>query len=110
MNKNIFEQIDDIAHKKSDDAGTLRRLSSIEQELRKYDEIEQKLGIDLPTIFKALENGVYYKNSLSEILFLGKLELHEDPGAFRLSCSDRHVFLFTDTYGTAWALTKEELI
>ena len=77
--------------------------------LGRLEDIEEDLGIDLVTLFKAFENGVYYKID-NEIEF-GTVEhfvpymnkkLHLRPlyKELRLSLKD---------YGKTWALTKEEL-
>lgn len=36
-------------------------------ELLEYKNIEEKLGIDLITLFKALDNGIYVKNKSTKI-------------------------------------------
>lgn len=40
-----------------------------ESENAKYKQLEEQLGIDLLILFKALNNGVYYRNAQKEICF-----------------------------------------
>ena len=78
------------------------------QKLGQLEDIEEELGIDLVTLFKAQIDGFYIKGclgiekiNLSDFKFnLPKKEVH------RIVYSDH--FFFKD-YGKTWALTKEEL-
>ena len=86
------------------------------QKLGQLEDIEEELGIDLITLFKALNNGVYD--------LLGNhwnVRLNKEEGKWYLYTmlikyshtqveeiyKDRLSF---STYGKTWALTKEELI
>ena len=80
-----------------------------ELKLGKLENIEEELGIDLITLFKAQTQGFYIINVLNEIekvklsewrFNLIKKEVHRIKRNKHLS--------FTD-YGKTWALTKEEL-
>lgn len=76
--------------------------------LKLLEDIEEELGIDLITLFKAQMEGFYVKTVcgifpvlLSEWRFnLIKKEVH------RIKFSDHYYF---KDYGKTWALTKEEL-
>lgn len=71
------------------------------KENEQYKEIEEELGIDLVTLFKALKNGIYGKigNKNEHIL------------APHLSWHYREIYIFKiKDYGKTWALTKEKLL
>ena len=77
--------------------------------LGKLEDLEEELGIDLITLFKAIEQGVYYKSG-NEILYEDLLGFDEgiSDGERYLTSGDGH-FHFLRDYGKEWALTKEEL-
>ena len=87
------------------------------EKLGQLEDIEDELGIDLITLFKALKNGVYYftigKQLTKDYVWL--FDNHINIGAKdKLSYSfmtafERLTLLFQD-YGKTWALTKEELV
>ena len=81
--------------------------------LCQYEDIEEELGIDLVTLFKAFENGVYYKlESGTYIKFKGCL--YKKPHKLNVNLKNKSLssgnynYYFKD-YGKTWALTKEEL-
>ena len=87
--------------------------------LKHYEDIEEELGIDLITLFKALKNGIYLKFGSEKITGVyyehrAILPRHFDKdykGYFidlQLELSINFNFYFKD-YGKTWALTKEEL-
>ena len=92
------------------------RNNEIEVEIAKIDEgftklgqledIEEELGIDLITLFKALKNGVYVKGlgyfRYADFDFEGKVIIYGDIDPI---CGNE----FLSDYGKTWALTKEEL-
>ena len=83
-------------------------LQSALEDLKEFKDLEQELGIDLITLFKALEQDyVYVKFSDGEIkicsCFANCLIFEER----KFKCEDE-IFYFKD-YGKTWALTKEEL-
>ena len=76
-------------------------------QLEEYRKIEEELGIDLITLFKALKDGIYinedgsvYKDCIKSI------EHWSDDWGF-ISNDDYIDMLFKD-YGISWALDKEE--
>lgn len=93
-----------------------------DKKLCNLEDIEEELGIDLVTLFKALKNGAYfrnpyYKNEIKEFYIL------ERNFSFTKKCFDIRMeqfvrfydyatggalFYFKD-YGKTWALTKDEL-
>lgn len=83
-------------------------LSAIDsfQKLGQLEDIEEELGIDLITLFKALDNGFIYKcydNTLIESF----------TPAFKENCiyvdEELDEFVRPKDYGKTWALTEEEL-
>ena len=83
------------------------------KDLIEYTDIEEELGIELLTLFKALKNGIYavvpdYEKPCIEFfenyklyldLYSKKIEIRDDSLA---SVVIKH-------YGKTWAVTKEEL-
>ena len=87
--------------------------------LQELEDIEEELGIDLLTLFKALKNGIYLKFGSEKNIGVyyehrAILPRHFDKdykGYFidlQLELSINFNFYFKD-YGKTWALTKEEL-
>ena len=87
--------------------------------LQYLEDIEEELGIDLLTLFKALKNGIYLKFGSEKNIGVyyehtAILPRHFDKdykGYFidlQLELSINFNFYFKD-YGKTWALTKEEL-
>lgn len=87
--------------------------TEVANKLGQLEDIEEELGIDLITLFKALKNGIYaivpdYDGSYIE---------HFEPYATILDMYSKCIDLRDDTlgcvalnhYGKTWALTKEEL-
>ena len=96
--------------------------------LGQLEDIEDELGVDLITLFKALrEKGIWIKNSANTILHLEpmyiKVEIDCDKPLLgsivlkELYFEDLDGVMdttgeewFMDEYGKTWALTKEELL
>lgn len=74
---------------------------------KSLEALEEELGIDLITLFKAYFNGFYIKGGFVKG---GEwyLELCLETKSFRLKATDNKYY-FKD-YGKTWALTKEELL
>ena len=75
--------------------------------LGQLEDIEEELGIDLITLFKALKDGVYYRNNQREINYAKNIRL---SFAYKTLVVDRHIYKRLNDYGKTWALTKEELL
>lgn len=78
--------------------------------LGQLEDIEEKIGIDLVTLFKAF-NGLYYRKD-NEIKFSWHIAL-VDWTIYILEESveiEKGVGLGLTEYGKTWALTKEELL
>ena len=91
-------------------------------ELLEYKSIEEQLGIDLVTYFKAMVNGVYYDAGNKNIKYYKVDGIHYIDidiqhqildlmyvNSFAYNCYNLEKSLKTYDYGKTWALTKEEL-
>lgn len=81
--------------------------------LGQLEDIEDELGIDLITLFKALRNGVYYKLNLGQAEKVDDVSLNccVSTGYFiHFEYLNYDICLDTKDYGKTWALTKEELL
>lgn len=93
------------------------------EKLGKIEDIEEKLGIDLETIFKALEDGIYCRvrvGSYKGDVFEWNIEIQHcvckgisEEGLIVVDNADYYpdsdfTARYTE-YKTGWALTKEEL-
>ena len=86
--------------------------------LGKYEDIEEELGIDLTTLFKALKNGYWYKKNNNIVCAkstIGHTYMHClylcDNGWY-INTNDMYDYtidIALKDYGKTWALTKEEL-
>ena len=77
--------------------------------LGQLEDIEEELGIDLITLFKALKNGIYTK-VWKNYAFGNELTIDMRQKCFSFKeyqCSAKAYF---KDYGKTWALTKEELL
>ena len=80
--------------------------------LSELEDIEDGLSTDLIIIFKALENGFYYKEE-GAIVYISKDDLLLSSGAIHFAGKGlifAGLFLSFKDYGKTWALTKEELL
>ena len=84
--------------------------------LADLEDIEEEIGIDLLTLFKALKDGVWYYNDSSQLIheyvwlisnYL-TVEPHDKISSSFMTIYENQILLFAD-YGKTWALTKEEL-
>ena len=76
-------------------------------QLEEYRKIEEELGIDLITLFKALKDGIYINEDGSVYKDCIKSIEHWSDGWGFISNDDYIDMLFKD-YGISWALDKEE--
>ena len=84
------------------------------EKLEKYENIEEELGIDLITLFKALKNGIYHNQycGISSEPWRFELDLQNKRFCYHIrdmNASWDLICNFKD-YGKTWALTKGELI
>lgn len=82
------------------------------EKLAKLEEIEEEIGIDLITLFKALKQGFYVKTKdINEglISLVKAKDIRSIDIVMRnIGFVSTKVVLFED-YGKTWALTREEL-
>ena len=85
--------------------------------LEQLEDIEEELGIDFITLFKALKNGFYHIDKNKHIYTTKPTKGNGGSMNFYtcLECiiaedtfGDQYIFSLKD-YGKTWALTKEEL-
>jgi hypothetical protein len=83
--------------------------------LADFEDLEEELGIDLLTLFKAMNEGAWFKdpryNHKGEIYF-SEAELYKSPQGkekYSLYETTRRFNFRLKDYGRTWALTKEEL-
>lgn len=93
-----------------------------EKELQKYKNIEEELGIDLVTLFKAITYGFFYKhkyrNYPTTIEFADTYrkfiyrEGADEKNAWCIGVDGMDEYMpifYLKDYGKTWALTEEEL-
>ena len=85
--------------------------------LADLEDIEEEIGIDLITLFKALKNGCFAKETFdymgrkqTQIIFTEYTQFYyaDDLNAYLIHIRTRDYYL--KDYGKTWALTKEELL
>ena len=81
------------------------RLQAIYDKLFDLEDIEEELGINLVTLFKAFKQGFYFKDEHGNISFLS-------GNIIKQMNKDKYESLMNvvSSYGKTWALTKEELL
>ena len=78
--------------------------------LEEYRKIEEELGVDLITLFTALENGVWYKDYKDNDKIKFTDDIEENMKCKELIVPAKYTIIglkFRD-YGETWALDKEE--
>ena len=81
------------------------------KEFNSIEAIEEELGIDLITLFKALESGVWYKDYKDNDKIKFTDDIEENMKCKELIVPAKYTIIglkFKD-YGETWALTREEL-
>ena len=80
--------------------------------LGQLEDVEEELGVNLITLFKALKQGIYARNQDNYIECYDNVNIGligiEIVNVDFLSCKIERVYKY-DMYGKTWALTKEEL-
>ena len=85
------------------------RLQAIYDKLFDLEDIEEELGIDLVTLFKAVKNGIYrYRPTARNnvICFITKPTINMKQKCFSYGSYGKSYF---KDYGKTWALDKREL-
>ena len=99
-------------------------LNRIYQKLGQLEDIEEELGIDLITLFKALKNGIWIKFNTGSRTYNWKTGEDKETGDQIVFVKAPHKTLaenigyfrrlfgkeYTENYGKTWALTKEGLL
>lgn len=86
------------------------------RKLYELENIEEELGIDIITLFKALKYGVYYYTSKNQLthdyvwLFNNHISVcgHDRLSYSFLTCFQKQILSFED-YGETWSLDRKEL-
>ena len=79
--------------------------------LGQLEDIEEELGVDLVTLFKALKQGyIYYPINCPNDCYKYKIECLYMKPRIHLYVADGVGGCYMEDYGKTWALTKEELI
>lgn len=81
---------------------------NIEDKLSQLEDIEDELGIDLITLFKAFYRGFYYTGYEKIKHTTNRTKIVWDEGKPKI-WSDYNFSNDLKNYGKTWALTKEEL-
>lgn len=85
-----------------------------ELKLGQLEDVEEELGIDLTTLFKALKNGIKAKwenDEIVELTILGGCQLCFNEKCFDLiDYNGKEWFYYFKDYGKTWALDKNDLI
>ena len=114
-----------VAYPSCDKQGNITQVDYIEikdkklaeEKLCRLEDIEDELRIDLITLFKALKNGCFAKETFdymgrkqTQIIFTEFTQLYyaDDLDDYLIHIRTRNYYL--KDYGKTWALTKEELL
>lgn len=88
----------------------LEHLEKVYTKLGQLEDIEEELGIDLITLFKALKQGyIYYPINCPNDCYKYKIECIYMKPRMHLYVADGVGGCYMEDYGKTWALTKEEL-
>ena len=81
------------------------------ERLEQLEDLEEELGIDLITLFKALEKGVWYKDykDNDKIKFTDDIEEHMKCKELNVPAKYTRIGLKFRDYGETWALDKQTL-
>lgn len=83
-------------------------LENIVGKLGKLEDFEEKLGCELETVLKAMENGVYMKTEHFGIVYCETPKAVKYKSGWKLLVHG--AVLGLQACGKTWALTKEELL
>ena len=86
------------------------------RKLHELEEIEEEIGIELTTLFKALKYGVYYYTSQNQLTHdyvwlydnYVSASVRDKLSYSLLTCFQKQILSFED-YGTTWSIYREEL-
>ena len=82
----------------------------IYNKLGKLEDLEEELGIDILTLFRALKEGIFIQSMWDnhEIIKEVNVDLEYSSGEYKI-CPDMQIKRKVKDYGKTWALTREEL-
>lgn len=87
------------------------RESIVLTKLKEYEDIEERFEIEILTLVKACDDGIYFKSLKGDIKFFDDVIV--DFAHDLLICNvfdfDNHFEISIQDYGKAWALTRKEL-
>lgn len=76
--------------------------------LGKLEDLEEELGVELTTLFKALRDGVFINDD--GVIYKDYIKSIEHwPDCWGFITNDEEIEIFFEDYGVTWALTSEEL-
>lgn len=86
------------------------------KKLCQIEDIEEEIGIDLITLFKALKYGVYYYTSQKQLTHdyvwlydnYVSASVRDKLSYSLLTCFQKQILSFED-YGTTWSIDRKEL-
>ena len=91
---------------------SIKAAELVKNKLGQLEDIEDELGIDLITLFKALKDGIYVKVN-RKIDFIRYVSIFKKRKRHLYSSSTfwgKYDIGLIKDYGKTWALTKEELL
>ena len=88
-----------------DDGSNAIRLLQV---IGKYEDLEEELGIDLITLFKALKSGVWYREWKEPIKHTCGLRLLKS-GKSCWGLDNKNYYFPLEEYSKTWSLRKEDL-
>lgn len=78
--------------------------------LERLEAIEEELGIDLITLFKALKDGIYVIEENDNYIVEDNIRSIENwKDGWGITTNMENLEFFFSDYGKTWALTREEL-
>ena len=77
--------------------------------LGQYEDLEEELGIDLITLFKATQQGIWMKRNKVFYFFDNLIVDFKHKCLVQIVSNDEVETFPFDSYGEDWALTREEL-
>ena len=109
LTNNEHEWYDDYARCMEDKYDIHEVTDAIYKKLKCLEDIEEKLGIDLITLFKATQQGIWMKHN-NAFYFFDNLIVDFKRKCLVQIVSDDEVETFPfDSYGEDWGLSREEL-
>lgn len=77
--------------------------------LMQLENIEEELGVEITTLFKALREGVCVVDEDGSVYKDYIKSIEHWPDCWGFITNDEEIEIFFEDYGVTWALTSEEL-